>query len=100
VVDRALGRGVIVAAARGRYSSPCADAAVRAAHRLKGVLCRESAALFHGWAVSHVPERPHVSFPRNRTLSSAQRAGVHVHRDDFGPDDLQGIATSVERTRD
>jgi hypothetical protein len=47
-VDRALRSGEIVADARGRYALPIADEALRAAHRLTGVVSHLSAALYWG----------------------------------------------------
>jgi hypothetical protein len=48
-VDRAIRTGAITVVARGRYAMPEVGHAAREAHRLGGVLCRESAALHHGW---------------------------------------------------
>lgn len=97
-VDRALKAGEVVADAPGRYALPSADEVLRAVHRLQGLLCRESAALHHGWAVKMVPDLPHISVPRKRRIAPARRAGVHLHRDDLHPDDIDGIATSKEFT--
>ena len=97
-VDRAIREGAMTALARGRYAVPQVEAAVRAAHALGGVLCRESAALHHGWALKAVPSEPHVSIPRNRKLSPVRARGIQVHRDDLHPDDVEGIATSKEYT--
>jgi very-short-patch-repair endonuclease len=97
-VDRAVRTGEVVVVARGRYAVPEVEAAVRAAHELGGVLCRESAALHHGWAVKAVPAEPHISVPRNRRLPAGRTRGVQVHRDDLHPDDVEGLATSKELT--
>jgi very-short-patch-repair endonuclease len=98
--DRAVRRGTIVRAARGRYALPAAQEAVRTAHSLTGVLSHRSAALRHGWEVKTVPERPDVTVRRNRTIAPDRRAGVVLHRADLTAADLaaDGIATSVERT--
>jgi very-short-patch-repair endonuclease len=93
-VDRAIRSGALVAVARGRYALPQVDAATEAAHRLGGVLSRDSAALHHGWAVKCVPERPHITVPRGRKITPEQRVGIELHRDDLHPDDIDGIATS------
>ena len=74
------------------------DDAVAAAHALSGVLCLTSAALRHGWAVKHVPDRPHVCVPKKRKVSAERRAAVHLHRSDLAIDDLDGVATSKETT--
>lgn len=97
-VDGALGSGVVVAVARGRYALAAADEAVVAAHRLSGVASHASAAVRHGWQVPVMPVLPHVTVPKGRTPTRAQRAGVELHRTDLGPDDVDGPTTSRERT--
>lgn len=97
-VDRALEAGEIVADSRGRYALPAADQALRAANRLHAVLSHSSAALALGWEVKLAPEKPHLTFPKRRKLSPAQRRGIHVHRADLVTDDLAGFGTSVHRT--
>ena len=97
-VDRALRDGGLIALSRGRYAVPEVEAAARAAHALGGVLCRESAALHHGWAVKTVPAEPHVSVPRNRKVPAGRARGVQLHRDDLHPDDVEGLATAKELT--
>lgn len=93
-VDRALREGRLVVGARGRYLSPEADEAVGVASLLNGVLCRESAAIRHGWPVKAVPDKPHVSVPPKRKVAPHLKALVHLHRDSFGPDDVSGIVTA------
>ncbi|MEJ7832376.1 MAG: hypothetical protein WKF79_05635 [Nocardioides sp.] len=98
-VDRALLAGEIVADARGRYALPATDEAVRRAHALSGLLSLTSAALWHGWEVKTVPERPHVIVPRKRRVSTDRRASVELHRGDVHTDDVaDGIATGIELT--
>jgi very-short-patch-repair endonuclease len=97
-VDRAVRSGEVVVLAPGRYAVPGLDDAVRAAHRLCGVLSRESAALRHGWAVKAVPDAPHISVPRNRKVPASRRGWVKLHRDDLRHEDVEGIATSKEYT--
>jgi very-short-patch-repair endonuclease len=97
-VDSAIRRGTIVAVARGRYAVPNVDDAVRAAHGLSGVLCLESAALHHGWAVKTVPTEPHVLVSRKRRIASSRLLGVHLHRGELHDDDVDGVATSKELT--
>jgi very-short-patch-repair endonuclease len=97
-VDQALEVGDIVADARGRYALPAADQALRAASRLQAVLSRSSAALALGWEVKLPPTKPHLTFPKGRKLSPAQRRGIHVHRADLGVDDVAGFGTSWRRT--
>jgi len=97
-VDAALRVGEIVADGRGRYATASTDEAVRAAHRLGGVLCLTSAALHHGWAVKHVPAEPQVAVPRNRKVAASRRQGVRVHWRSVPDEDRCGIATGVEAT--
>ena len=89
--------GRISRVARGRYAGSHTDARV-AAHRLTAVLCLESAVLAHGWAVKAPPDRPYVCVPRNRRVTPAQRAGVHLRRFDLTSDDARDGVTSPERT--
>jgi hypothetical protein len=97
-VDVALTAGRIVVLARGRYALPQAEEARRAAHVLSGVLCLLSAATEHGWAVKAAPDRPQVALPRNRKVDGSRVTGVEVRRFRFGPDDVAGHVTSVDRT--
>lgn len=85
-------RGTLIAAT----SRAAVDDAVRAAHRLTGVLVGTSAALHHGWPVLRPPARPQVAVPRTRRQVDA--AGVDIRWPRLGPDDMCGIATSPERT--
>lgn len=97
-VDRAARHGDVVAGARGRYALPEADAAVRAAHDLTGVLCLTSAALHHGWEVKESPRRPHVLVSKHRKVDAPRRTGVQLHRGDLHPDQVEGIATARTTT--
>ena len=97
-VDAALGAEALVILAPGRYALASAGDALKAAHRLTGVASHESAALRHGWAVLHTPTQPHVTVPKGRTPSPAARIGVELHRTDLGPDDVDGLVTSCDRT--
>ncbi|MGB0100463.1 MAG: DUF559 domain-containing protein [Nocardioides sp.] len=94
-VDRALRVGDIVAAGHGRYALPAVDEARQQAHGLAGVLNLSSAALHHGWAVKTLPDRPHVTVPRRRKVSTARRSGVQLHYRDLTADEVvDDIATS------
>lgn len=92
-LDRAVAAGEVVRTGRGVYAVPEAGHAVRIAHELGGQLSLTSAALHHGWAVKHVPDRPHVLVPRWRRVGGGPPA--HVHWTDC-PE--EGIATSEDRT--
>lgn len=97
-VDAALRCDELVVVARGRYASAGATDAVAAAHRVTGTLCLESAAVLHGWAVKALPRNPQVAIPRTRKLGSARTTGLEVHRLTLAPDDVDGPATSKDRT--
>jgi very-short-patch-repair endonuclease len=97
-LEQAVRAGGVVMVARGRYALATADEAVVTAHRLCGVVSHGSAALQHGWQVKLVPERPHVTIAKNRVLVAGQDAGVDLHRTTLGPDDVNGMVTSQERT--
>lgn len=97
-VDRALRDGALVRVGRGRYGLPHLKDDVGVAQQLAGVLSHESAALWHGWEVKRVPEKPHVAVPRKRRVTADRRATAHVHWVDLAPEDLRGPATSVETT--
>jgi very-short-patch-repair endonuclease len=94
----ALARGRIVRDVRGRYALPGTDEAVRAANRLSGVLCLDSAARHHGWKVKQVPTTPAVAVPRKRKVTPDRRAGVRLIYVDLSLDEIAGIATSPVRT--
>lgn len=97
-VDAAVAAGSVLRLARGRYALAAVGEAVSAAHRLTGVVSRLSAAQYWGWAVRTPPERPHVTVPPNRRVRSGGTGGVVIHYADLGGDDVDGIATSRDRT--
>lgn len=94
----ALRHGRVLRDARGRYALPETDDALRAAHRLSGVLWLDSAALHHGWKVKQRPGAPAVTVRRNRKLTADQRAGVRIRYLDLGEADVRGAATGHVRT--
>lgn len=94
----ALARGDILRDARGRYSLPVADDAVRRANALSGVVSHRTAALSWGWEVKTVPERPDVAVPRKRHLAANQADGVALHWLELTPEDVVGVVTTRERT--
>lgn len=97
-VDAALDAGRLARTGRGRYVLPGTDAAVAVAHGLNATLALTSAALFHGWEVRTVPEKPHVIVPRKRNVPAHRRAEVVLHRRDLRCEERLGIATSREVT--
>lgn len=94
----ALASGRIVRDGHGRYSLPDTDEALRAANKLSGVLCLDSAARYHGWKVKHQPASPAVAVRRNRKLSPERREGLRVLYVDLPPADVRGRATGFVRT--
>lgn len=97
-LDRAVQAGEVLRVARGKLALPQADEALTAAHALAGVLSHTSAALHWGWELKTVPDLPHVTVPEKRRVSVERRRGVHLHRADLHPDDVDGVATSREFT--
>jgi predicted transcriptional regulator of viral defense system len=65
-VQVALDAGTVTRTARGRYALAHADAALQAAHGLKGVISHLSAARWWGWEVKTQPDRPWVTVPHDR----------------------------------
>jgi very-short-patch-repair endonuclease len=97
-VDRALREGVLVRVARGRYALSTASAAVIAAATLGGVLSMRSAAQRHGWGQKLVPDKPDVTFPRNRRVHRSARTVIVPHWSDLAPEDVVDGVTGVRRT--
>ena len=89
-VDRALRRGDIVRDGHGRYALPAAEAALRAANRLSGVVSHPSAAIHRGWAVT----RPGGE---RRHLAPLHVGGLHAH---LPFDEALAIADSALRSGD
>jgi hypothetical protein len=83
---------------RGRYALSNARDFVVTASRVGGIASHRSAALFHGWALPHLPELPDVTFPRNRHLAAGVRRLVVPHWVDLHPLDVEGIVTTRRRT--
>jgi len=97
-VDRGLRDGTLVRVARGRYALSTASAAVQAAATLGGVLSMRSAAQRHGWGQKRVPDKPDVTFPRNRHLPPSARLLVVPHWSDIAAEDVVDGITGVRRT--
>ena len=96
-VRTALRKGQIVRDARGRYALPTAQAAVRAAARLTGVISGKSAAAYYGWAMKCPPEQPTVTVPRNRRVAPERREGIDVKWRDIPPEHVteQGVTSKA-----
>jgi very-short-patch-repair endonuclease len=94
----AVARGRVLRDAQGRYSLPGTDESLRAANRLSGLLCLDSAAVYHGWKVKHRPSRPAVVVPRNRKVTKDRRRGVRLRYVDVPEVDREGPATGLVRT--
>lgn len=92
---QALQDGRVERLRRGAYALPGADAAVREAVRLGGVLACTSAALALGLPVL-VAHGIHVVVPR--TWGHARRDGVTVHRRTLAAGDRNGLTTTLLRT--
>ncbi len=97
-LDRAVAAGQVVRDSRGLYALPEADAALRVAARLGGVLCLTSAALAHGWPVKQVPDKPHVLVSRGRKLSAEARRLAHVHVGELTAQQVSDRVTTADVT--
>jgi len=97
-VADAVGAGTIVRVARGVYQLPGSLEARAAARRVSGVVSHLSAAQYWGWPVKLPPERPVVTVPRNRTVTSQQRQGIDLKWFDLHADDIRDGVTSPLRT--
>ncbi|GAA3646729.1 hypothetical protein GCM10022237_02750 [Nocardioides ginsengisoli] len=84
-VRRAVDAGEIVLLRRGRYGVPGLADAARLAVELNGTISHLSAALAWGWQVKDPPDRPHLTLPRGRTVSTRHRREVHLHWQDRPP---------------
>lgn len=96
-LEAAIEAGLVVRDCRGRYALPQADAAVRVAAALGGVLCLTNAAVHHGWGVKVLPPLPHVSVSRGRRVGTRGHLAV-VHRAELAPGDVDDGFTSTEVT--
>ena len=97
-LERAVVVGDVVVDARGKYALPHADEAIRAAHRLTGVVSHRSAAAHWGWPQKSLPVKPELTVPRNRVVSPETRRSVLLHRTDLKPGEVDGLATTRDRT--
>lgn len=99
LLDRAVSCGAAIRLSRRLYGLPDLEASQRLAHRVGGLLCLTSAALFHRWEVKSVPERPHILVARGRSIPDDVRPLAEWHRGAWSSDDVAGgIATSREVT--
>lgn len=98
-LERAVEATAVLHRARDTYALPTLDDSIAQAHALRGVLCLTSAALFHGWAVKELPDRPHISVPRGRRRRLGRDRAIALHWHDLAPDDIvDGVVTSREAT--
>lgn len=97
-LDTAVGEGVVVRDAHGRYALPVASESLRAANRLVGAVSHRSAALHWGWELKLPPAEPDVTVRRNRVIAAERREGVALHRANLTPADVVGSVTTIERT--
>jgi very-short-patch-repair endonuclease len=96
--DRAVAAGEMVRDAHGRYASPVAKEAVRAANALAGVVSHRSAALHWGWEVKVTPPLPDVTVRRNRNVPAERRAQVALHWASLAVDEIDHGVTTRRRT--
>lgn len=100
---RAVAGGTVIRVARGAYrAGPVGGLAdlVAAARGMRGVVSGDSAALVHGWPISHTPTVHSITVPRNRGQVCAP--GVRVSRRDLAASEFHEIdgvlVTSALRT--
>ncbi|MGI9156304.1 MAG: hypothetical protein ACR2FG_06660 [Marmoricola sp.] len=101
-VRTAVRHGAVVRDGRGRYALPHADAALRAARAISGVVSCLSAARWWGWETKVQPRLPSVTVPQHRKRRPAYDAGVAVSYRDL-PDDRivePGVTTAIRTVLD
>lgn len=94
----AVRAGTVLRLARGRYALPATDAHRRVAIRHTAVVSHLSAAVSHGWPVIWPPDRPWITVPRHRTMTPAQRRGLHVTYRDLSARERARRVTGFVRT--
>jgi len=96
-LEAAARDGSIVRLGRGRYGLVGQLTAERARIALHGVVSHQSAALHWGWQLKEPPERPIITVPRHRKVSSARRVDVDVRHHDLAPDQIddEGVTDPV-----
>jgi very-short-patch-repair endonuclease len=97
-IRRLVATGDLLLDSRGHYALPQADESLRAASRLSAVLSHRSAAQFHGWAQKRPPAVPELTVAKNRRLTPSRSKSVVIHRAMLAPSDIDGPATSRQRT--
>ena len=97
-LEAALEAGRVVRSARGHYCLPGTHEAEAAAHRLTATASHTSAAMHWGWKVKTVPDRPHLTVRRKRSLPAGASNGVILHWRDIDADDVEGWVTGRVRT--
>lgn len=95
---RALARGEVHRASRGRYVLPTAAAARVRAVELSAVVGMRSAAAQHGWPMKTQPPAPELIVKRGRSLSPQRRAGVSLHWVSLAEDQVCDGVTTPLRT--
>lgn len=97
-IRAAVADGLVHRAARGRYVLPAADAAVRLAHELSGVVSLRSAALAHGWKVKTTPALPEITVPPGRKIAPGAAARASFRRSALQDGSVDRGVTSPLRT--
>ncbi|MCY7397201.1 MAG: hypothetical protein LH468_13820 [Nocardioides sp.] len=96
-LEAAVVSGSVMRDGRGIYSLPNTDVAVRVAARLGGVVSMTSAAISHGWGVRTVPDKPHVTVGRGRSLGNRTKL-AHVHWTDLEDHEVENGVTTHKVT--
>lgn len=95
---RAVRRGRVLHASRGRFVLPSAHEAHRAAAELAGVVSLRSAAAHHGWGLKEQPPMPEITVRTSRKLAADRREGVRILWSNLEPDDVRHGVTTPLRT--
>ena len=83
---------------RGLYALASLEAHRHRAHELAAVASHLTAAAHWGWKVMWPAQRPWVTVPRNRKVTAAVRAEVHLTYADLADDEVENGVTRPART--
>jgi very-short-patch-repair endonuclease len=95
---KAVARGRVLRATRGRYCLPTADEALAAAARLTAVVALRSAAAAHGWELAVQPDKPELTVRRGRKVPPEDQADVSLRWANVADDQVVGGVTAPLRT--
>ncbi|MCW2786714.1 MAG: hypothetical protein JWP74_3231 [Marmoricola sp.] len=97
-LDRALRDRTLIRVGPRRYALPASDPSVPLAIAWGGIVSMRSAAAHHGWELRLFPDRPDVTFPRDRNLPRSARRMLVPHWSHLTSDDVVDGVTNKRRT--